>query len=481
MKRPDRLRTRVVLGLAVAMLAGGALAFGGVYPWIYWPLAGGCALTAAVAATSGRARRRMPGPVVAGLSIVMLSGAVQLVPLPVETLWRISPSARDVLPQYDLRFAALSFHAAAASAPALTHPLSIEPRRTLTALALAAAFGAFLAGLSAMLDEWLVVRLVRAIVAVSLLIAIIAIVQKASGGGKIYGLWTPQNGDAAPFGPFVNPNHFAGWMLMAVPLGLGYVFALLTRMPDGRWRSWRSRVTWLTSRSGGRLVMTAFALSIMAMSVVMSLSRSGLACLAFGVAGLAGFAVRQRATSATVRAIVLVALGAVAILCAEWTGTERIAGRFDELRQVGLGDRLEVWSDGWAIARRFPLAGTGLDTFGVAMLFFQRSDLKEHFAEAHSDYVQIAAEGGLLISLAALVAVALIVRDVRRRFAERRDGGTLYWIRCGAVTGLLAIALQETCEFSLQMPANVVLFCVLLAVAAHRPVDHWLAPIGASR
>jgi hypothetical protein len=39
----------------------------------------------------------------------------------------------------------------------------------------------------------------------------------------------------------------------------------------------------------------------------------------------------------------------------------------------------------------------------------------------------------------------------------------------GAVTGIMAMALQETVDFSLQMPGNAVLFTVLAAIAAHRP------------
>jgi hypothetical protein len=40
-----------------------------------------------------------------------------------------------------------------------------------------------------------------------------------------------------------------------------------------------------------------------------------------------------------------------------------------------------------------------------------------------------------------------------------------------AVTGILAIALQELVEFSLQIPGNAVLFVVLMAVAVHQPLS----------
>jgi len=36
------------------------------------------------------------------------------------------------------------------------------------------------------------------------------------------------------------------------------------------------------------------------------------------------------------------------------------------------------------------------------------------------------------------------------------------------VTGLTAIALQETVDFSLQMPGNAALFAVVCAIALHR-------------
>jgi hypothetical protein len=56
---------------------------------------------------------------------------------------------------------------------------------------------------------------------------------------------------------------------------------------------------------------------------------------------------------------------------------------------------------------------------------------------------------------------------VRRRFAQETIP-SIYWIRAGAVVGLLAIALQEIVEFSLQVPGNAFLFIVLCAIPMHR-------------
>jgi hypothetical protein len=47
--------------------------------------------------------------------------------------------------------------------------------------------------------------------------------------------------------------------------------------------------------------------------------------------------------------------------------------------------------------------------------------------------------------------------------------GTSWWLRRAAVAAIVAIGLQETVEFSLQMPGNAALFAVVCALALHPP------------
>ena len=113
------------------------------------------------------------------------------------------------------------------------------------------------------------------------------------------------------------------------------------------------------------------------------------------------------------------------------------------------------------------MAGTGLNTYGTAMLFYQQHELAKSFSAAHNDYLQLAAEGGALLTIPAILCAGAFIVAVRRRFVDDASVRT-YWLRAGAVTGLTAIALQETVDFSLQMPGNAVLFAVLCGIALHK-------------
>src|SRR5205807_1745767 len=128
---------------------------------------------------------------------------------------------------------------------------------------------------------------------VGLVIALLAIVVGPGSNGKVYGFWQPQSRSTMPFGPFVNRNHYAGWMLMALSLGLGDFIARLVVAMAGIERSWRARLVWLSTPAASGLFLTGFALLVMAMSVLLSLSRSGVACLAATVLAFGCFAVRK--------------------------------------------------------------------------------------------------------------------------------------------------------------------------------------------
>jgi O-antigen ligase len=459
------------------VVAWGALAFGSPYPWAYAPLAAASALLGAALLWSDRrsTRRSAAGPVLIALGVVAAGAAVQLAPLPPGLRETISPSSTALLDAVDLRFAAERLQP---DAPPLLHPLTISTPATATALGLLLAFSLLLWGLTGRLSRAGVESLARSLVGLGLLVAVIGIVQKAVlgdhafGGMRIYGFWEPTYKVTTPFGPFVNKNHFAGWMLMAIPLALGYVFGVAEVGMRHVRHGWRNRLLWLSSPHGGRLQLVCFVTLVMTVALLMTKSRSGIGCFVVAMALAAVPAIRQQREWKG-RLVVVGALAALAVVALSWSRVDVVA-RFSSAgpNDASLALRRAAWHDTLAISRDFPLVGTGLNTFGLAMTKYQTALTDMRFKEAHNDYLQILAEGGLLLGVPALAAMGLFGRGVWKRFRERRDDRLSYWIRFGATTGVVAIALQSLVEFSLQMPGNAVFFVVLCAMALHRAPVH---------
>lgn len=445
--------------LALTAVCWGAMAFGAVYAWAYWPLAAVCVVGGglAIAATRGVDGARIGRPLVVMLVLVGTAMLLQLVPVPLTWIRSASPHALPVVADTDFGLGAGVTH---------VHALSLDPAATGTALVLYAAFAIFLIGMVRLLGADETRRLVEALTIFGAVLALIGIVQKPLYSGKVLGLWRPEHPGEA-FGPFINRNHFAGWMLMTVPLTLSLLCAGLERGMRGLKPGWRYRVLWLSSAEASRLILLGAAALTMALSLMLTMSRSGMSALALSllltsVIVARGSTERSRRTAG---AAYLVALGVTTVA---WVGADTIVARFSNANWSEFNNRLGAWSDAVDVAVAFPLVGVGVNAYGTAARFYQRHDLNHFYGQAHNDYLELMAGGGLLVGVPVLVCLLCLARQVRRRM-KADPASTSWWLRRGAITAIFAIGLQETVEFSLQMPGNAVLFAVVCAIALHRP------------
>ena len=465
--RPRPLATYALVAAEVLTLAWGALAFGAVYPWGYWPLIIACAAVGAIAFTTSQAPIRRLVPLAVVLGAVAAFICAQLLPIPGTVLARWSPARDAFLKQHDVLYAVTS--------GSIRHSISINRDATALALSCFVAFASLAVGTARWLSTRTVLLLARGVTAFGLALALFAVAQNMrlaapTVAGRtiyIYGFW-PDPYVNKPFGPFINKNNFAGWMLMALPLALGLIAARVTRGVRSSRPDWRSRILWLSTPDGAEALFATVASLGMAVALVMSMSRS--AMIALAATGLAAAwcvpgaapAHRARIARTGVVVILLIALSA-------WVGTDAIAQRFRDRTDATMMGRVGAWRDALHIVHDFPVIGTGMNTFATAMLVYQRSDANNFWEEAHNDYLQVLAEGGIVGALLAVLALAAIVVEIRRRLQEDSSAYTSHWIRAGAVAGLVAIGLQETVEFSLQIAGNAALFAALLGIALHRP------------
>ena len=166
----------------------------------------------------------------------------------------------------------------------------------------------------------------------------------------------------------------------------------------------------------------------MAMSLVLTMSRSGISALAVSLVltgwiiarGLKG---RSRRTAG---AVYLVLMFATAI---GWVGADAIVERFSEANWDAFNKRQGAWADAVHVASVFPLTGTGVNTYETAARFYQRHDLDQFYGESHNDYLEILAEGGILVGLPVAIVLVLLAREVRKRMREDPP------LRCGGSVG----------------------------------------------
>ena len=383
--------------------------------------------------------------------ILALAGiALQLVPLPFGLLSQIAPAAVA----YDR---AMHFGASATE-----QPVSIEPGDTLLALVVVAAIVLLFWSLRSMFERGGVRATVRAVAWIGLFVSPLAIVHHVMPLPVVDAAWGLNAGGLRPFGPFVNRNDFAGWLIMAIPLTVGYGIARM----QSRQRAGEQveAETIIDSTS----IWLAMAVCLMTAGLLGSLSRSG---LAGGCVGLACFAlISRRRLTAKRTALAIVGLGLSLAIASAYADLGVLSSRFLEgPLSEGFAGRLSIWRQTWPVVRDFWPFGTGVGTYPAVMVLYQTMSRFFNISHADNEFLQILAEGGVLLALPVAMALVAGGRVIARRLREDRT--PIFWVRAGAVAAMLAIGAQNMIEMTLRVPANAVLFAILAAVAIHQAND----------
>jgi O-antigen ligase len=247
---------------------------------------------------------------------------------------------------------------------------------------------------------------------------------------------------------------------MAVPLTIGYG---ITRLRARHGRS--GQAVDVAALWDGTTAWLAMSICLMAAALMVSLSRSGLTGFAVGLGSLA--VLSRGRTNARGRVWLAAGLVVIVAVAATYVNIGALTARVDEAFTLGIGGRRAIWRETWPMVRDFWRAGVGVGAYERGMLVYQQSprDLI-WFNHAHNEYLQLAAEGGALLGVPVVIALLGAAWIAARRIRE--DVSAAYWLRAGAVSGLLAVLVQSIWETGLRMPANAVLFAFLAAVAVRR-------------
>jgi O-antigen ligase len=272
-------------------------------------------------------------------------------------------------------------------------------------------------------------------------------------------LWQrPAPEGTRPFGPYVNPSHFAGAMELAVPWLLGYGLGAL---PHRR----------TADRKPGGGVVALAAAAVGAAAALLAASKMGAAAIGVAATILIAITIRQ----ARGRWYLLAGSSLVALALAGIAAYGPLAGRLADFessqRGISTGARGQVWTAALRMAGDYVLTGSGFGAFSdLIPAYLPRGD-SGLWLQLHNDYLEVFLAGGVvaaaLIGWLAVAYVSRVARAVRLEFVGRRGLPSL-----GLSLGLLALAAHEAVDFNLQVPANALLFVVIAAIG--------LSPLAAS-
>lgn len=203
------------------------------------------------------------------------------------------------------------------------------------------------------------------------------------------------------YGTFRQPNPYAGYLGLHIPLAIGVLWA------DGQalWNGWRQR-DWL------RLILTWVALgslALMVLAMIASWSRGGWMGMAASVGAMLLFGGRRSWALALVAVLLLcvaLLIGGAALL--PDSVTQRVTDTLDAAAGLDL-ETVEVDDNNWSLVERLahwdaatkmfadhPWQGVGIGNYAVAYPRYALPRWQDPLGHAHNYVLNLAAETGLI-------------------------------------------------------------------------------------
>lgn len=275
------------------------------------------------------------------------------------------------------------------------------------------------------------------------LVSIFGILQHVAFNGKIYWFREMHYG-GIPFGPYVNRNHFAGFVELIVPLAL--VPLVLGRVRRERW-----------------LVVGLFAVVPIG-ALALSASRGGIISLGVELLVLASLMVMGKTAGKQMIAGAVVLL--VALLLVSWLGVNQLLQRFATLQslEVSAGKRASMRRDTWRIFLEHPIIGTGIGTLELVYPPYESLYDGKVVNHTHNDYLEALAETGILGGACCSWFLVTLALESWKRIRQFNDtfAGALHSSGLVACSGFL---VHSFVDFNLHIPSNALLFFLMAHLA----------------
>jgi O-antigen ligase len=310
---------------------------------------------------------------------------------------------------------------------------------------------------------------INTIICVAVASAVFGIIRQTSQHSIGFGLslLVPDSG----YGQFINKNHFAFLMEMSFGLILGLIVGGGVKREQGLIYFAALLPLWtglvLCGSRGGLVAMLA-QLVVAALLFNMAVRRRSSTEPQSRLVSIA------RSLPLRVALILLLIIGIV--FGTLWLGGDRLAASIEatgtevdadviESRQGA--SRNEIWQATWRMFVAHPVAGVGMGGYWAAIPAFHNAGGTLTPQEAHNDYLELLASGGLIgFALAVWFAVVVVKRTRENMAAPNRFRRAACF---GATIGIAGVAVHSLVDFGLHMIVNALVFTTLIVIATSKP------------
>jgi O-antigen ligase len=287
-------------------------------------------------------------------------------------------------------------------------------------------------------------------------VSLLTIIQHFTAGNTIY--WVEPVNGSQPYGPYVNRNHFAGFVELTLPVGLALI----------AFRGLRRDVLPL---------MTLFTI-VPVGALVLSGSRGGLLGFALEI-GILGWMMRKRKALRSDRVALVAGVAIAALFFVAWVGASHAIQRFSALKspEVTAGRRISMDRGAAHIFLDHLVKGCGLGTIVAVYPRYETDYDGRRVDHVHNDYLETLAETGLLGGLCGVAFFWFLYREARKNLAAEQGRFSL-GLHVGAVMAVGGLMLHSLVDFNLQLPANALLFLLQAYVVTTPPLPSEAARSG---
>lgn len=262
-------------------------------------------------------------------------------------------------------------------------------------------------------------------------------------------------------GTFISRNNLAGYLELALALGIGSLLAQSARYEG----SWRARMRQFTAVLLSPKIILRLLLAVMVIGLVMSRSRMGNSAFfaSMMITGFLALVLMRHKTTATT-----VLLGSLLVIdifiVGAFFGIDKVAERLEKTSEES-EQRDEMARDAYHAWLEVPVTGIGAGATLINSPKLRQETTLPHWIDYwHNDYVQFLLEYGApaFLTLLGVVLTALwnsLVAMRTRRSDFYRGMGF------AACMGIIAYGIHSTVDFNLQIPSNALLFIMMLAIA----------------